>query len=173
MASTLKYWAWPAVMLSGMGLVASLVVHVGTLLGRSNLFGDKVFALHFGTFVVWIPAVFAVHRLTKDFQRRDDWRAALRGCPRWMKNVTIGFFVYALVNFAIFLFLTANKDTRTAELRAFSGNWMFFYAAAIAVLYSAMHPGVLEQSGRCLGGHRVPPLATYCEQCGAPVVRSV
>ena len=132
---------------SAVGLVLSLASHAAALMGTSGPLGDHVWELHIGIFVVWIPAVFASTRLTRNVPRKDAWKAALRGCPDWMKYMTYGFFGYALLNFAS-LFITAPHGMPAVQgggpglmppqiVRGFSAHWMAFYSAALALLWSA------------------------------------
>ena len=163
--------------LAGIGLVLSLAVHVASLAGIA-LFGGYAFALHAGIFVVWIPTVIIAQRHTRDFKQKDFWKAALRGCPSWMKWLTYGFFAYAIVNFAYFFITTAVAGSKhsgppnAATLRGFSGHWMAFYSAAMSILYSSIRVPSLDAGRRCVQGHQVGPLAKFCEQCGSPVQAS-
>jgi len=87
--------------LAGIGLALSLAVHIAAL-SNISLFGGVAFVLHVGIFVVWFPTVIIAQRHTRDFKQKDVWRAALRGYPAWMKQLTFGFFIYAIVNFVYF-----------------------------------------------------------------------
>jgi hypothetical protein len=60
---------WFFVWFSAIGLVVSLWVHVGAVMGRpvSPFFS----VLHVGIFVVWIPAVFVAQRLVGNVDRKD------------------------------------------------------------------------------------------------------
>lgn len=158
--------------LAGLGLVLSLAVHAASLFGIA-LFGGSAFALHVGIFVVWIPTVIIAQRNTREFKRKDFWKAALRGCPSWMKGLTYGFFAYAIVNFAYFFLTTADGAKHSsppdaAILRGFSGHWMAFYSAAMSVLYSSTR--VSSDAGpQCARGHPLGPVSKFCERCGEPV----
>ena len=166
---------YPFIVLSAMGLILSLIVHTSALLGRDLGFGQAVWALHIGIFAVWLPTVLVLRNTTKDFKQRDLWKAALRGCPDWMRKMTYGFFGYAIVNFAIFMFSTINHPGSNsgaptpAVLRGFSGHWMAFYSAALSTLYSATRVKDADAGRRCQNGHLVSPMAKYCEECGASV----
>jgi len=161
--------------LSAAGLILSLIVHLSAVLGHELGLGQAVWALHIGIFAVWLPAILVINRTTGDFRRRDLWKAALRGCPNWMRKMTYGFAGYAIVNFIIFVFLMVShpainsNEPTPATLRGFSGHWMAFYSAALSVLYSATRIKEVDAGRRCRGGHPVSPLAQYCEKCGAPV----
>jgi hypothetical protein len=163
--------------LAGIGLVLSLAVHLASLAGIA-LFGGEAFALHAGIFVVWIPTVIVAQRHTRDFKQKDFWKAALRGCPSWMKWLTGAFFAYAMVNFAYFFITTAVAGSKhsgspdAATLRGFSGHWMAFYSAAMSVLYSSTRIRSLDAGRQCVYGHPVGPLAKFCEQCGSPILES-
>jgi hypothetical protein len=155
--------------LSAIGLVLSVVSHLSALMGGSGPLGDKSWYLHLGIFVVWLPAVIAVNRLTREVPQKDSWKVIFRSCPPWMKYMTYSFFGYALLNFVIFM-VNGSPSSGTglmspADVRGFSGHWMAFYSAALSVLYAAA-TGQTELLRRCLNGHLVGPLAKYCDQCG-------
>ena len=72
----------PFMYLAGLGLVLSLIVHISALLGMPSPFGEIVWGLHIGIFIVWIPSVIVMNSLVKDFKQKDLWKAALRACPK-------------------------------------------------------------------------------------------
>jgi hypothetical protein len=163
--------------LAGIGLALSLAVHIAAL-SNISLFGGAAFVLHVGIFVVWFPTVIIAQRHTRDFKQKNVWRAALRGCPAWMKQLTFGFFIYAIVNFVYFFITTAVTSSKhsgppdTATLRGFSGHWMAFYSAAMSVLYSSTRIPSMDAGRQCAQGHQVGPLSKFCERCGSPVIGS-
>jgi len=166
----LYLFAW----LSGLGLVLSFLSHVAALLGRQGPLGALTMSLHAGVFVVWIPAVLAMNRLTKGTSRKNFWKAAFRGCPAWMKYMAYGFFGYAFLNFALFISTAPQGRSagpiQPAVVRGFSGHWMAFYSIALAGLYSAAKLWDRDLDVRCPVGHVVQPSAQFCDQCGLPVV---
>jgi hypothetical protein len=156
----LKIIWYPFMALALMGFVASLAVHIPAWLGLT--FPFEVFGLHFGIFVVWIPAMLASYGLTGGARGFDYYRYALRGCPKWMRWSVYGLFGYTFVNFfSGFL----GFFTGTPMERLFSGHWMLFYFVAFATLYSATH----AKDFHCLNGHKLMPGANFCSQCGAPL----
>lgn len=74
----------PLMVLAASGFALSLVAHVSALLGFTPL-GSATWALHQGLFAVWLPAILLMRDLTSEVKQKDLWRAALRGCPRWMR----------------------------------------------------------------------------------------
>jgi hypothetical protein len=133
----------PFLVLAAVGLVLSLVAHGCALLGLPQPLGGATWGLHVGIFAVWLPAMLASNRMVRGTRPDDFWRVALRGCPPWMRRMTYGFFGYAVANFLIF-FATAPVGKQPAGapappevFRGFSGHWMAFYSAALAILYSA------------------------------------
>ena len=160
---------YPVVGLALLGLVASAIVHLTTLLGMAPL--RYAWVLHVGVFVVWLPAVVIAYKQTAEFRQKDFWKAALRGCPPWASRGLNVLFGYAMLNFVLFS-LSEGKgegDKAIAEFRGFSGHWMAFYGAAAAILYSATKAEALDRTRRCLQGHPVSPVARFCDQCGSPV----
>lgn len=158
---------------SAIGLVLSIASHIAALLGTRGSLGDLTFVLHVGAIVIGLPAVLVAHRISKHAAAKDFWKAALRGCPQWMRYMTYGFFGYALLNFAFFIF-TAPKGGGPGAMppqvmRGFSGHWMVFYSAFLAVFYSAASLWDQDLERRCLSGHTVAPFAKFCDQCGQPI----
>src|SRR5258705_12794585 len=164
----------PLMWLSALGLIFSLLVHLDALLGMGSALGEAAWFLHAGVFLVWLPAVLVLQPLTREFKQKDLWRAALRGCPTWMRWMTYGFFGYAFLNFAFFIVMAPRSNspsgTPTVVFRGFSGHWMAFYSAAVAIFYSARHAEEHDLGRRCPSGHQVGPLARYCEECGRQVL---
>jgi hypothetical protein len=166
----IRPFLWVFVWLSAIGLVVSLWVHIGAVMGRSvpSLF----WILHFGIFVVWFPAVFVAQRLVGNVNRKDFWKVVLKGAPDWMRYMVYGFFGYATLNFLFFMTKASSGGSGAnppAEWRGFSGHWMAFYSAALAILYSAAR--TVDTSPRCTNGHMALSNAAYCTRCGQPVMR--
>ena len=176
----MRFVLTPFMYLAGLGLVLSVIVHISALFGRSSPLGEISWGLHIGIFVVWIPAVVVANKLVDDFKQKDYWKAVLRGCPKWMRNLTWFFFYYAILNFALFLILNVfggnandnENDTPSGVFRGFSGHWMAFYCTAMAILYSAIRVKEHDDARRCLNGHPVSPSAKFCEECGSKVIET-
>ena len=167
----------PLMVYAACGLVLSLTVHIlslfGILFGGSALF----YSLHIGIFPLWFPVVFIARKMTGGARRQDFWKAALSGCPPWMKYMTYGFFIYAFVNFAIFFVLVSmhpqhnGSGAPTAEvMHGFSGHWMAFYSAGLAILTTAYRKGLSNLQQRCPFGHEVGLNDRFCPTCGSAVV---
>lgn len=168
--------AWllsPFICLAVLGLILSLIAHSCALLELPQPWGNAAWGLHLGVFVVWLPAILVANTLVKDFKQKDFGKAALRGCPTWLRWLTGGFFVYAAINFITFLPVApagprvVGAPAPPVVFRGFSGHWMAFYSAAAAILYSAVVVSKHDPVRRCHHGHPVPPSALYCEICGA------
>ena len=171
----------PLMYLAGLGLILSVIVHVLSLFGMPSPFGETSWVLHGGIFVVWLPTVLALNKLGKDFKRKEIWKAALRACPKWMKNMTYFLFGYAILNFAVFIISDFtgggstgdHGDTPAIVFRGFSGHWMAFYCVAMATLYTAIHAKEHDEARKCQNGHPVSPAARFCEECGARVIEGL
>jgi Protein of unknown function (DUF3592) len=162
---------WVFVWLSAIGLLVSLWVHIEAFMGRT--FPSGFWVLHVGIFVVWFPAVLVAQRLVGNANRRDSWKVVLKEVPDWMRYVVYVFSAYEFVNFMISMGQASSSGRHTAtsaaDWRGFSGLWMVFYSAALAILYSAAK--TMESSPRCTNGHLASENALYCPRCGQPVVR--
>jgi hypothetical protein len=167
----LRPFIWVFVWLSAIGLVISLWVHIGALMGRTV--PSTFWVLHVGIFVVWFPAVLVAQRLVGNANRKDLWKVVLKGAPDWMRYMVYVCSAYEFVNFIISMGQATSggrhSSTSAADWRGFSGLWMVFYSAALAILYSAAK--TMESSPRCPNGHLASPNATYCTRCGQPVPR--
>jgi hypothetical protein len=163
----------PLIIVSAVGLISSLIIHIAALLGIDLGFGSNIYLLHMGILVVWVPTVLVFNKMTGNCKRSEVWKVALRGCPGWMRNMTYGFFVYAFINFIIFVIMDSHHPSNPhgmatpQMIRGFSGHWMAFYSAALATLFSARELRLSDV--KCMNGHVVSPLAKYCEQCGSPI----
>jgi hypothetical protein len=167
----LRPFVWVFVWLSAIGLLVSLWIHVGAVMGRIVPSAFRV--LHVGIFVVWFTAVLVAQRLVGNANRNDVWKVVLKGAPDWMRYMVYVFSTYEFVNFMISMGQASSggrhTTTSAADWRGFSGLWRVFYSAALAILYSAAK--TMESSPRCANGHLASPNALYCTRCGQPVPR--
>jgi hypothetical protein len=86
---------YPFLALSAIGFVTLLAIHVASLFGVTYPF-ERLFGIVApGIFVVALPTIFVMNRLTRDSKQKDIWRAALRGCPAWMRRAVWTIFGYA------------------------------------------------------------------------------
>ena len=148
------------------GFIASLGAHLAGYMGIEKPFGFNPWPLHLGIFVVWIPAIFVMQRLSREFPRKDMWKATLRGCPREMRTALYVISGYAFLSFFAFIFLEAGSGEQAKTLRGFSGHWLVFYYAAFAILYSSIHVAKKDDVRRCINGHLLQANEKYCSQCG-------
>lgn len=169
----LSRFLWVFVVLSAVGLVVSLWVHLGAVMGRRVAPDAFFWILHVGIFVVWFPAVFVAKQRVGNLSRKDFWKVVLQGSPDWMRYIVYGFLGYAVVNFALFMLKAptggGGANPPAIFWRGFSGHWMAFYSAALAILYSAANEK--EKFRRCINGHPVPRDATFCARCGQSVMQ--
>ena len=151
--------------LAAAGLVLSVAVHFSTFAGVDPLdLFPPVCLLHVGIFVVFVPAI-AVGNRKKPGESRS-LASQFPHAPRWMAWMTGLFFVYAFVNFAVFIFLVREGSSTRREdgtyaitdhgrtvreisaeefhrrqayvARGFSGHWMLFYSASLLALVSSL-----------------------------------
>jgi len=117
------------------GLVASMGCHLMGWLHIEPPWGKSVFLLHLGIFVVWVPLVFLANR-TMPKPGRGNMDHLFAELPKWMRVAAGTLFVYALLNFAWFIYCTRQYPRHgvpfSVELRGFSGHWMMFYGVAAA-----------------------------------------
>lgn len=149
--------------------MAMLAVHVAALIGVVHPFERFLKVLVPGMFVFFVPAILVMNWLTRDFKQKELWRAALRGCPRWMRLAIWIIFAYAWIGFFGFTFLYGGaRESHVNNIRGLSAILLTFYSIPVAILYSATRFRRFDESRRCLNGHRIGPLAKFCEECGGP-----
>jgi hypothetical protein len=162
---------YPFLLLALVGLVVVLSVHVAALAGSTALLSHVGKLIFPGIFVVWLPTIVVMNRLTRDFKQKDIWKAALRGCPQWMQRAQYIFFGYAfIVAFVLPFVYGGGMDSPSNSARAMSAIALTFYSIATCVLYSATKADRFDESRRCANGHPVTPLAKHCDECGALVL---
>ena len=164
---------YPILAFSTARLMAALAVHVASLLGAAYPFEHLLKFLAFGVFAVMVPTIFVMNRLTRDVKQRDIWRAALRGCPRWARGLVWAILGYAWIGFfALPVLYGGGVHSETNQARSMSAMLLVFYVVPVSVLYSAKQVPRFNERTICSNGHRVSPLANFCEECGAPVAAS-
>jgi hypothetical protein len=133
------------------GFFISLIIHLTTFFGIDPAkHVPLVWVLHLGIFIVFIPMLF-VQGLTP---KKDFWPKFFASMPRLAQYTVKAFFAYAIINFALFFFLSKGgvPDVRDGKyvlhnhgnvirelseeeydlqnayvIRGFSGHWMIFY----------------------------------------------
>jgi hypothetical protein len=119
-----------------------------------------------GIFIAWVPTILFANLLIGDFKQRDFWKAALRGCPPWMRTALWVIVGIVFIGFFIPFAWGSNPGAFPTGFLIFPSG---FYAISFCVAYSFLHVEKFDAGHRCLNGHRISPLAKFCEECGAPV----
>jgi|SRR5215470_5836048 len=166
----------PLMLYAACGLVLSLAVHLMTFFGVQPGGEALFFGLHIGIFPLWLPVVLLAQRMSGGSTRLGwrDWWALLDGCPHWMKVMTQGFFIYALINFAIFIIMVPAQKHQAGGppsmvWHGFSGHWMAFYSAGLAIVTAAYRRGLGNLATKCRNGHTVGLGDRFCPTCGAAI----
>jgi hypothetical protein len=79
-------------LLSFVGLVLSIWVHVGALLGRQVAPDYFFWGLHVGIFVVFFPAMVVAQKRVGSSSSRDFWKAVTKGSPDGLRYLLYFFF---------------------------------------------------------------------------------
>lgn len=150
------------------GFLSSLVVHLSTFFGIDpSKHVPSVWTLHLGIFVVFVPMLF----LQRLGPKKDFWRKIFAPMPRWARYTIKAFFAYAIINFALFFYLSQGgvPDVRDGKyvlhnhgqvirelsedeyelqqayvIRGFSGHWMIFYLVPALVFWYSGKSAHLE-----------------------------
>jgi hypothetical protein len=126
-----------------------------------------IWVLHIGIFIVWIPAIIQLKKKQRPalniFPAKPFTliKSITHGVPQWLVSIAIAGFVYAFINFGLFILqLPGTPDIKDGHyilqnhgqllrqitekeyhhykavtIRGFSGHWIFFYGLAAAMLY--------------------------------------
>jgi hypothetical protein len=158
----LKALAFSVMALGLLGMVLCLGSYIFELAGIYAPPTNRPSLLFFGIFVVWVPTIVLMNKLTQDFKQKDMWKAVLRGCPPWMKKA-----MWALIGG---MFLLGLLPLLRAKIYPDVGMLfpILFYAISFCVSYSYINFERHDSTRRCLNGHAISPLAKFCEECGAP-----
>jgi hypothetical protein len=141
------------------GFFSSLLVHLSTFWGIDPAkHVPWVWVLHLGIFVVFIPMIMGQGSAPK----KEFWNKTFAAIPRWASYTIKAFFAYAIINFALFFFLSEGgvPDVRDGKyvlhnhghvirelseneyewqkayvVRGFSGHWMIFYMVPAIVFW--------------------------------------
>jgi hypothetical protein len=152
------------------GFLTTSVIHICALAGFTAPFEATLRVLFPGIFIVAFPTIFVMNWLARDFKQKDIWRAALRGCPAWMRRAVWVIFGYVWATWLLFPMLYGGgMHSASNTARAMSGVAAAFYLIPAAVMFSATRAERIDKSRRCGNGHLVSPLAKFCEECGAAV----
>lgn len=160
---------------AGAGLALSGIVQVALFFGLRRHPNDLMTALLYGMTIAQVAAIVLARPLTEEFKSRDFWKAALRGCPPWMKYALYGFMGYGISSFFA-LTAYADPEQRAGPTGRIDGAYSLLvcgYAIAFAMLYSARNAAFRDTQRSCVNGHPVGALAQFCEQCGEPAVVQV
>jgi hypothetical protein len=155
--------------LSAIGFVACFTIHAAALFGMQLISERNVVPFFAGSFIVYVPAVLVANWLARNFKQKECLKAALRGCPRWMRTTVNFLGAYAVLSFIAVVVVGHGEPSPKGQAAMFSAYGMAFDWTSFAILFSAMRVKDLDAGRCCLNGHSVSPLANYCEQCGAPV----
>ncbi|HUI83784.1 MAG TPA: hypothetical protein VL240_06145 [Candidatus Binatia bacterium] len=124
-----------AFVLACMGFAAVLTIHIAALSGSVGPFQHFGKLLFPALLVVWLPAIFCMNRLVRDVPQKDIWKAALRGCPTWMRTALWVVCGYAWVGgFVIPIIAGRDTNSQLAGARTTSGVMLGFYGIAVCVL---------------------------------------
>ncbi len=101
-SNELSGWKRPALLVGALvaavGLLLSLWVHIGAVMGKIVAPQELFFGLHVGIFAVWFPAVLVAQNM-RFGSGSDFWKAALKDLPAGIRYVLYAFAAYAAVNF--------------------------------------------------------------------------
>jgi len=159
-----KSLAYVVLMISAAGIVLCVSLFLWGLTGGHS-FGDHSPFLFFGVFLVWVPTILLMNRLTREFKQKDLWKAALRGCPPWM---TTTLYVGLGLIMALFVLSMVSRTGPGGFPQLFTIFPAQFYAISFCAMYSYIQVEKNETTRLCLNGHPISPLAKFCAECGAP-----
>jgi hypothetical protein len=162
--------------LSLLGLFLCAVWHIAALVGHpaASMDGGAMgMPLFVGIFLVWFPTMWRLRKIHGAMQSWNGMWVVLEGLEPWLKWSVLIVFAYAFINFfrGFGADMTSPEQSSIGFARIASGHAMFFYAAAAALNRAHERRSDLG-IWQCPKGHCVTPKAKFCEECGAPIVKS-
>lgn len=134
----------PLAAVSGVGLAASLFLHVEAIEHKYPASMGVLAAMHLGVFIVFFPAVIIANRRAGYRRRKYAWEFVLSGSPWWMRYGCYLCGFYAALNGAALILEHMWSEPSGAagapslsDWRGISAIWMGFYSVALAVLLAA------------------------------------
>jgi len=156
-----------AAIITSILLILSIAAHTATYFGIDpQVKFPAVWLLHFGIFIVFIPAFIAYRNEYGGRFGNIDHESVMRRAPEWMRILLKVFIIYTAINFGLFFvnseagapdiwegqYVLQNKGTLIRELsqdeyeryqmyevRGFSGHWLIFYYYPLIAYYSILH----------------------------------
>jgi len=130
--------------LSLVGFILSLWVHIGALFGRNVAPESFFWGLHVGIFVVFFPAILVAEKRVGSTNRKDFWKMVTKGSPDGIRYLFYLLLAYAFVSSLISFFhsppgVVPKGLSPGVPWRGFSEGWMVFYFGSFAILSSALH----------------------------------
>jgi hypothetical protein len=106
--------------------------------GNHSSFSRLLPVLGPGLFIVWLPTVLLMNRMTRDFKQKDVWRAALRGCPKWMQRLV--YVLLATLAWAFFCCLCCSEaEWHWKPTRRVSFQRYFYLSTLVPRPFSSQH----------------------------------
>jgi hypothetical protein len=152
--------ARPLVVVAAIGWALSVAVSVVGMTGM-QVPAVVTYGVFIGMFPLWLIAVLLMTRLTKNVPNGDLWKAAFRGCPKWLRYA-----IWASWGYTFLMFLL----TATGNDSAHAGFVGVFYASALGIFVTAA--STTAEPTECANGHPIGPFDKFCRECGAEIKRT-
>jgi len=131
--------------------------------------------LHVGIFVVALPTILLMRRITDATRPKDLWKLLKVASPPWLRTLSSASGIYFVLIFIVFAVVHKGPEPAGAPMSRttlvmFSSGWLGFYTNLTAYIHAGLR--VESMRLRCPNGHSVNPSSRYCEECGNPVAIS-
>jgi hypothetical protein len=122
------------IILSSIGLVFSLIIHISTVFDWYQVPNPVIMILTAGILIVWLQSSKNLKLMHKANPDQHPWKTVFTLCPEWAKYLLYFFIAYAILNFAIMMSFEGGKGyvnfkVSQNKLSGLSGFWMVFYIA--------------------------------------------
>ena len=143
--SILTRFAYAVLSLATVGFLAALIVHVAAILGQTHPFDLSSDYLFAGLFLVWIPTGLLTNASGPKQGGRWQWRAVLRGCPKFLQRAMWILSGYAWVLVGLPFIYRSETGSAHYRARSVSSIYLAIYSAAVCVLYSVAQSGDFDE----------------------------
>lgn len=150
---------------AGLGLLFCIVGLLASIAGQTELATAILKFLAPALFVVALPAVLAGAQLAQHSPANNYWKAALHGCPSWLRYMIWATWGVAGLVFLWVFVSGSNNQSPSLPLGPAFGVIPVFYATSLGILISAARQGL--NARQCANGHAMGPEVAFCSKCGA------
>jgi hypothetical protein len=165
----LRLVGYPTIVVSSVGLVASLLIILAAFTGWRDSGAVVSIAMSLIIVISMLVMILVMNSGFENLSQRQVMKLVQESCPKWMQVGGKG-----LLLLGVLAFLGAAIENGMAEASDFEGFPALFlggfgtviHSQAIVSIYGAMQLQENLARSQCKFGHQIPLGAKFCPECG-------